>query len=120
MVSKIFDNADFGFHKITVERPLRLNFQASAERIARLEDETAFKNLADSNKKNEAVRLQEIEAGQEAPGRDPRPAAGLCQSHGETLYKDRKTFLLDLGEIDRKHGVRLICRGAQGRAQRPG
>ncbi len=34
VVGKIFDNADFGFHKITVERPLRLNFQASAERIA--------------------------------------------------------------------------------------
>ncbi len=42
VVSKIFDNADFGFHKITVERPLRLNFQASAERIARLDDETGF------------------------------------------------------------------------------
>jgi type I restriction enzyme M protein len=43
VVSRIFDNADFGFHKITVERPLRLNFQASPERIARLEEETAFK-----------------------------------------------------------------------------
>jgi type I restriction enzyme M protein len=26
---KVFDNADFGFHRITVERPLKLNFQAS-------------------------------------------------------------------------------------------
>jgi type I restriction enzyme M protein len=40
IVSKIFDNADFGFHKITVERPLRLNFHATAERIARLETES--------------------------------------------------------------------------------
>jgi type I restriction enzyme M protein len=29
VVSKIFDNADFGYWRITVERPLRLNFQAS-------------------------------------------------------------------------------------------
>jgi type I restriction enzyme M protein len=29
VVSKIFDNDDFGYNKITVERPLRLNFQAS-------------------------------------------------------------------------------------------
>ncbi len=34
--SKVFDNRDFGFLKITVERPLRLNFQASTERIAKL------------------------------------------------------------------------------------
>ena len=39
VVSKIFPTTHFGFRKITVERPLRLNFQASPERIARLEDE---------------------------------------------------------------------------------
>ncbi|MDH6060007.1 type I restriction-modification system subunit M [Chrysosporum bergii ANA360D] len=31
--SKIFDNADFGYHKITVDRPLRLSFQVTPERI---------------------------------------------------------------------------------------
>lgn len=30
--SKIFDNADFGFQRITVERPLRLRYQMSLER----------------------------------------------------------------------------------------
>jgi type I restriction enzyme M protein len=63
VVSKIFDNEDFGYHKITVERPLRLNFQASAERIARLEDESGFKNLASSSKKDPAVRLKDIQEG---------------------------------------------------------
>jgi type I restriction enzyme M protein len=63
IVSKIFDNADFGFHKITVERPLRLNFKATEERIARLEEESGFKNLATSSKKSDKIRLQEIEAG---------------------------------------------------------
>ena len=43
VVSKIFDNDDFGYSKITVERPLRLNFQTTTERIARLDDETGFK-----------------------------------------------------------------------------
>jgi type I restriction enzyme M protein len=55
VVSKVFDNEDFGYHKITVERPLRLNFHATPERLARLEDETAFKNLATSTKKDEAA-----------------------------------------------------------------
>ena len=35
-VSKIFDTSDFGYREIRVERPLKLNFQASKERIARL------------------------------------------------------------------------------------
>ena len=34
--SKIFDNADFGYHKITVERPLRLRARFTAEAVAGL------------------------------------------------------------------------------------
>ena len=33
VVSKIFDNADFGFHKVTVERPLRLTFEITDEKL---------------------------------------------------------------------------------------
>ncbi|HEY9864342.1 MAG TPA: class I SAM-dependent DNA methyltransferase [Candidatus Obscuribacterales bacterium] len=36
--SKIFDNEDFGFHKITVERPLRLTFQVTPERIQQFQE----------------------------------------------------------------------------------
>ena len=36
--SKIFKNTEFGYLKITIERPLRLNFQASPTRIARLDE----------------------------------------------------------------------------------
>jgi type I restriction enzyme M protein len=34
--TRVFETTEFGYRKITVERPLRLNFQASPERIARL------------------------------------------------------------------------------------
>jgi len=37
--SKVLRNEDFGYRTIIVERPLRLNFQASPERIARLDEE---------------------------------------------------------------------------------
>ena len=63
--SKIFDNEDFGYHRITVERPLRLNFQTSPERIERLKVERGFVSLADSKKKG-AAGLKEIEAGKRA------------------------------------------------------
>ena len=42
VVSKVFSNEEFGYRKVTVEQPLRLNFAATPERIARLEGETAF------------------------------------------------------------------------------
>ncbi|MEQ1599149.1 MAG: class I SAM-dependent DNA methyltransferase [Methylotenera sp.] len=62
--SKIFNNQDFGYIKITVERSLRLNFQTSAERIERLWDQNAFANLATSKKIKDAKAYQdEIEAG---------------------------------------------------------
>ena len=107
VVSRIFDNQDFGFYKITVERPLRLNFQATPERIQRLEDEKSFKNLATSRKKNEKARLEEIEAGKRRQQQIRELLTAFANQHGETLYKDRKAFLIDLRELDRALGVRL-------------
>jgi type I restriction enzyme M protein len=54
VVSKIFPTTHFGFRKITVERPLRLNFQATPVRIARLDEEKGFQSLAQSKKKGAA------------------------------------------------------------------
>jgi len=96
IVSKVFDNADFGFHKITVQRPLRLNFQVTPERIARLETEKGFMTLATSKKKNEKARLAEIGAGRERQ----KALLDFLVVFGNTtqkkLYKDRETFLSDL------------------------
>ena len=64
-VSKIFSTTHFGFRKITVERPLRLDFEASAERIARLDDQRAFANLASSKKKQTADIEKDEQAGRE-------------------------------------------------------
>jgi type I restriction enzyme M protein len=43
--SKIFDNADFAYREIRIERPLKLNFQASPERLERLKLEKTFLKL---------------------------------------------------------------------------
>lgn len=107
VLSKVFDNADFGFHKITVERPLRLNFQAISERIDRLENESGFTKLATSTKKNEKARLEEIEAGKRRQDEIRKLLAEFASAHCTTLYKDRKVFLTDLREIDHAIGVRL-------------
>ncbi len=107
VVSKVFANDEFGYHKITVERPLRLNFQATAERIARLEQQTSFRNLATSKKKNETIRLQEIEKGRQRQKTIRELLAAFAKVHGDHLFKDRKEFLLALREIDRARGVKL-------------
>lgn len=56
-VAKIFDVDDFGYREIRIERPLRLNFQASHERIARLAKEKAFTRLPDDEQEEIEVVL---------------------------------------------------------------
>jgi type I restriction enzyme M protein len=61
--SKIIDNKDFGYRQITVERPLRLNFQVTPARIERLREQSAFRKLANARKKGKEGQ-REIEAGE--------------------------------------------------------
>jgi type I restriction enzyme M protein len=86
--AKIFDTTDFGYRKITVERPLRLNFQASAERIARVSSQSAFLALATSKKKGKAGE-EEIAEGV----RKREQILGVLNSlDAATLYQDRAVF----------------------------
>lgn len=107
IVSKIFDNADFGYNKVTVERPLRLNFQASNERIALLDDNRAFQKIAESSKKNEAARRQEIEAGRKRQKAIKDMLHDLQKETEGKLFKDRSGFLNELNAIETHSGVRL-------------
>jgi type I restriction enzyme M protein len=107
VVSKVFDNEDFGYHKITVERPLRLNFQAGDDRIARIDDESGFKALATSVKKDPTVRHQEIEAGGQRQENIRALLRALRKASGAKVFKDRKDFLTALRALDREHGSRL-------------
>lgn len=103
--AKVLPTTHFGFRKITVERPLRLNFQASEERIARLDEETAFKNLAKSKKKGERREL-EIAEGRELQASIRTLLEGL---DGTTVYKDRKAFTEELNAAAKETGVKLTA-----------
>jgi type I restriction enzyme M protein len=94
VVSRIFENREFGFLKVTVERPLRLNFEATAERIARLDDQSAFAALAVSKKRKDA---KEVDA-EEAAGRAQQDAirAMLTTLTPGRRYMDRDCFEVDL------------------------
>ena len=102
VVSHVFPTTRFGFRRITVERPLRLNFQASEERIARLYEQRGFQNLAKSKKRGEAgVR-------EEAEGRErQKTILDLLNRMPDTLHKDREAFVAALTTAAGDAGVRL-------------
>lgn len=50
-ISKIFNNSDFLFRQITIERPLKLNFQVNDERLENLKIQSFFINYWATDKK---------------------------------------------------------------------
>lgn len=60
---KIFDTTDFGYREIKVLRPLKLRFTVDAESLARLDTQSAFKNLAVSKKKDAAEKKRDEQEG---------------------------------------------------------
>ena len=93
--SRVLPATEFGYRKVTIERPLRLNFQATPERIARLESQKAFQNLAKPGRNAEAGRIQQ------------RAILTMLRMFPDGLYKDRKAFLEDLAKAARRAEVKL-------------
>ncbi len=96
--SKIFPNEYFGYTRVTVERPLRLNFQASPERIARLDEQTGFANLAKSKKKGKEG-LQEIAEGERLQIEIKKSLAGIGAGR---IFKNRDKFIEAVEALDLK------------------
>ena len=84
---KIFDNEDFGYRKIVIERPLRLSFSAQKHKINQLYNQAAFINIALCKKKGEAGLLQV----KEGIYLQDEIIKGL-NDIGNTVYKNREEF----------------------------
>ena len=102
--SKIFNNRDFGFLKITVERPLKLNFCATSDRIARLEHESAFIKLPESKKRRDAAAIEKDEEMGKALQDSIRAMLGAMD---DKLYKNREEFTTALMTQAKTAGVAL-------------
>jgi type I restriction enzyme M protein len=87
---RIFGNKDFGYNRITVERPLKLNFAVTPERLERLKDAGPFAALASSAKrKNVKAAEAEIAGGREEQDQILKAIGAL----GELgVVKNRETF----------------------------
>jgi type I restriction enzyme M protein len=76
--SKIFDNEDFGYTRITVERPLRLRYQMTTEGKARFLE--ACPHL-----------LDDVQAIDESVGRDPKPEWSALRNQIEDLLDESRS-----------------------------
>src|SRR6185437_10841790 len=105
VVSRIFGNREFGFLKVTVERPLRLNFEATPERITRLDEQSAFATLAISKKRKDAKAAK----AEEAAGRKEQDAirAMLATLARNGRYVDRDRFEADMDASAELAGLTL-------------
>jgi len=103
--SKIFKTTDFGYRKITVERPLRLNFLASDERIERIKAEKAFQNLTISKKKDPKEK-----AAEEGKGIEQQDLVlTMLHTLPKTLLKDQKEFDRILSKATKVSGLKLTA-----------
>lgn len=87
---RIFDNKEFGYYRITVERPLRRNYLVDDERLERMQQGSKFIELATSKKRKNA---QEI-AAEEAEGRGKQRAIinTITQFKSLGVVKNREKF----------------------------
>ncbi len=134
-ISSIFENRGFGFLKVTVERPLRMDFEAAPERIAKLDNQTAFTNLATSKKRKDAAAAKrEIEEGRK---QQEAIRAVLATLEGNGRYLDRAEFEADVMKAAKRTGLKIpapikkamfaalgerdpdaeICRDSKGRSE---
>jgi type I restriction enzyme M protein len=93
--SKIFDNDDFGYRKITVERPLRLSFSATPEHLTAFEASRAFEAMATSRKSGKEGR-KEIERGQALQA---ELLAALRTLPMDRVWMDREEFSAALDRL---------------------
>ncbi|PZP04447.1 MAG: restriction endonuclease subunit M [Pseudomonas protegens] len=85
--SKIFPIDAFGYRRITIERPLRLNFQTSAERIGKVLQEKALQKLDSPAQQQLLAALQAMD--------------------GSQLHRNREQFSKLLKKVLTVHSVRL-------------
>jgi type I restriction enzyme M protein len=102
---KIFPNSFFGYNRVTVERPLKLNYRVNAERLERVKAAGPFSALAESKKRKDAKgAAEEIKQGlllQE------KILAALESLSGKGAIKNEDAFGKLLDEAFETRGLKL-------------
>ena len=91
--SKIFDNEDFGYNRITVERPLKRNFQVSKERLEKLQQEKSFLKLDELKEKPKQPKCKDV--------------LKVLSKMPTKTYKDHDEFTTDLNDAFTKADFKI-------------
>jgi type I restriction enzyme M protein len=107
-VSKVFRNQEFAYLKLTVERPLRLNFRVDAERLQRFKEGSYFTSLALSKKRKDLKgQLEEVAEGKKRQAEILTVLEGMQAAFAEgQLVMDRAVFSQQLSAAFKKAKVK--------------
>jgi type I restriction enzyme M protein len=103
--SKIFDNDDFGYRRLVVERPLRLSFQVTLERLELLREAKGFADLTTTKKKG-AAGDREVEVGRE---QQEAIISALSRLDPGGVYRNRDQFGQELSASLSRAGLSIAA-----------
>ncbi|MGQ4555954.1 N-6 DNA methylase [Halobellus sp. GM3] len=85
--SKVVPTEEFGYRRIVIDRPLRMSFRATEERIKSLDDERAFTNRDEETQDAVKDALRKLDA--------------------EKLWMDRDKFMSAVENCFEEHGINV-------------
>jgi len=101
---KFFKTTDFAYRKVQIERPPKLNFNTSEERIKRLNEESGYINLAIS-KKSKNVKTKEKE--EKGGAKLQKKIKEILSALPDKLHKDSSGFERLMDSEFEKAGVKI-------------
>ncbi len=90
LAAQVFDNQDFGYYKVTIERPQRLKAQFTGERIAPLRFDRKFREVMEWAWNEWQDGIYEADFLEQQGGK----LVEWCEENGERLGKKQKNQLL--------------------------
>lgn len=99
IVSRVFAGDDFGFHKIVVERPLRLDFSVAEARLKRYEKMALARAVPRRAKFDPAAREALLKARRKRIADTMRLLRGFRRKVRNRVFRDREVFLAALRDF---------------------
>lgn len=105
-ISKIYDVEDFKYTKVTVERPLRLSYEITDEKISALKEHPKFIEIATTKKKEKVAAAADIAKGKAIQANILKASESF---KGQEIQRNDSQFFKDMeAALDSKVNKTLI------------
>ena len=99
LVSRVFAGEDFGFRKIVVERPLRLDFSVAEARLKRYEEAALARAVPRSAQADAAAREALLKERRKRVAATLRLLRGFRRKVRNRVFRDREVFVTALRDF---------------------